>query len=304
MGAFANRWVCGWVRQRACQWACWWVGVLWLAMPAGAQLTSPSPQLQPPQPLRLSAVPLSSAEETVRQFAPLVGYLSRWLERPVEFRYLASHEQVLDGLRQGALDLAYLGPAPYAELVGPGPGQLPADLIVPLARFKEANGQAAYRCVLVAFADDHWTLNAAARPVVGMPSALSTCGPLSVRALLAAQGVPWGQVSPRFLGNHDQVARAVVAARVQLGGVREEVALRYASLGLRVLARTELMPGFVLVAHAGQVPAAALQRLSGLADTPTSEYSRWGEGLRHGLERVSDADFAPVRALLNKARQP
>lgn len=277
------------------------LGALWLAPPAWAELPS---EPQPSRPLRLSAVPLSGGEETVRQFAPLVGYLSQWLGRPVEFRYLSSHEQVLDGLRQGAIDLAYLGPAPYAELVGKGPGQLSAELIVPLARFKEADGKAAYRCALVAFADDRLPLNAAARPVVGMPNALSTCGPLSVRAMLADKGVPWAQVSARFLGNHDQVARAVVAGTVQLGGVREEVALRHASLGLRVLARTEPMPGFVLVAHAGRVPAAALQRLTGLADTPSAEYTRWGEGLRHGLERVSDADFAPVRAMLDKAGRP
>lgn len=279
-------------------WLALW-GALWLAPPAWAEL---SPEPQPT--LRLSAVPLNSAEETVRQFSPLVGYLSQWLGRPVEFRYLSSHEQVLDGLRQGAIDLAYLGPAPYAELVGKRPGQLSAELIVPLARFKEADGQAAYRCALVAFADDRLPLNAAARPVVGMPSALSTCGPLSVRAMLAHQGVSWSQVSARFLGNHDQVARAVVAGRVQLGGVREEVALRHASLGLRVLARTEPMPGFVLVAHAGQMPAAVLQRLRGLPDTPAADYTRWGEGLRHGLERVSDADFHPVRAMLAKAERP
>lgn len=257
-----------------------------------------------PLPLRLGAVPLGSAEDTVRQFKPLVAYLSRVLDQPVEFQYLDRHEAVLGGLRQGTLAFAYLGPAPYVELVGTGPGQLLPGQIRPLVRFKESDGQGHYRCVLVAFADDRVALNPTSRPVVGMPNALSTCGPVSVRALLAQSGVPWSQVVPHYMGHHDRVAQAVVAGRVQLGGVREEVALRHANLGLRVVAATEPLPGFVLVAHAGLVPAAALQRLSTLAETPASEYARWGGALRYGLEPVADADFDPVRVILKKAQHP
>ena len=100
------------------------------------------------------------------------------------------------------------------------------------------------------------------------------------------------------------MARAVVAGQLQLGGVREEVALRHAGLGLQVLARTDPLPGFVLVAHTGQVSAAALLRLASLPDTPAHEYTRWGGVLRHGFEPVVDADFDPVRTVMKKGRQP
>ena len=255
-------------------------------------------------PLRLGAVPLGSADDTVRQFKPLAAYLGRLLGQPVEFHYLSGHERVLDALRQGQLALAYLGPAPYAELVGPAAGQLSPALIRPLVRFREADGQAEYRCVLVAFPDDRVSLSPRARLTVGMPNALSTCGPVSVKAMLTRAGVSWRQVTPLYMGNHDSVARAVVAGAVQLGGMREEVADRHSGLGLQVLARTDPLPGFVLVGHSGLLSRQGLSQLDKLVDTPASEYGRWGGALRHGLVPAADSDFDAVRAILQKERRP
>jgi phosphonate transport system substrate-binding protein len=254
-------------------------------------------------PLRLSAVPLSSAEAMVRDFEPLADSIARLLGRPVEFVYLNNHEKVLDALRAGRIELAVIGALPYAELVGFGPGQLSPGTIRPVVRFKEADGGGTYRCVLVAFPDDQVVLSQAQGLTLGMSNPLSTCGPLSARSLLAAAGVGWGQIQPRYLGHLNDVALAVVAARVHLGAVNEGVARQHASLGLQVLASTEPLPGFVLVAHAQRVDAETLARLAQLPNTPATEYSRWGATIRHGLMPATDADYTPVRDLM-KAQQP
>lgn len=293
MKLVVRRWVKSVVRRFAvCSLLCAAV----LPHPAVAQGALP--------PLRLGAVPLGSADDTVRQFKPLATYLAGLLGQPVEFQYLSGHEQVLDALRQGYLALAYLGPAPYAELVGSGVGQLPPGQIRPLVRFKESDGQAQYRCVLVAFPDDKVSLGPRSRLSVGMPNALSTCGPLAVKVMLAQSGVGWQQVVPHYMGHHDRVARAVVAGTVQLGGVREEVAIRHSGLGLQVVARTDPLPGFVLVGHAGLLSQRAMAQLAKLPDTPASEYSKWGGVLRHGLVPASDADFDVVRSIVQKVRRP
>lgn len=281
----------------------WSLGALWGGWSAGpiaaAQAAAPAAaaSVAPAQPLRLGAVPLASAEETVRQFTPLVRHLTDLLGRPVVFQHHEGHSQVLQALRAGDLDLAFLGPAPYIEVVGTGPGQLPPQQLQAVVRFKEANGRAQYRCVLAAFADDPQRLDARERWTVGMPSELSTCGPLSARALMAQAGVPWARVTPRYLGEHDRVARAAVAGQVQLAAVREEVAERHAVLGLRVLTRTEPLPGFVLVARTQRLSPADVQRLARLPHTPATEVVAWGGLLSHGMEPASDADFDALRAL-------
>ncbi|MDP1895859.1 MAG: PhnD/SsuA/transferrin family substrate-binding protein [Hydrogenophaga sp.] len=254
-------------------------------------------------PLRLSAIPIDKAEAMVRDFEPLATSLSRLIKRPVEFVYIDRHEKVLDALREGRIDLAVMGALPYVELVGEGTRPLPAGVIRPIARFKEADGQGTYRCVLVAFPDDGVVLARAQGLTLGMANRLSTCGPFSARSLLGAAGVDWARMRPHYLGHLTDVALAVVAGRVQLGAITEAVARQHASLGLQVLARTEPLPGFALVAHAQRVGADALALLARLPDTPAAEYSQWGATIRHGLLPVTDADYAPVRGLM-KAQRP
>ena len=276
----------------------WLVGVVGLAVWCVVQAQTPA---QPP--LRLSAIPLAGAETMVRDFEPLARVLGRLVGRPVEFVYMDRHEKVLEALRTGRIELAVMGPLPYAELVGFGPGQLPPATIRPLVRFKEADGQGTYRCVLVAFPDDQVVLSRAQGLTVGMANRLSTCGPLSARSLLAAAGVNLTYMRHLYLGHLTDVARAVVAGRVPLGAINEAVARQHESLGLQVLARTEPLPGFVLVAHAQRVDRETLALLARLPDTPAAEYSHWGATIRHGLLPATDADYAPVRELM-KAQQP
>jgi len=277
----------------------WLVGVMGMVLWGAVQ----GQTLDAQPPLRLSAVPLSSAEAMVRDFEPLADSIARLLGRPVEFVYLNNHEKVLDALRAGRIELAVIGAVPYVELVGFGPGQLSPGTIRPVVRFKEADGQGTYRCVLVAFPDDQVVLSQAQGLTLGMSNPLSTCGPLSARSLLAAAGVGWAQIRPRYLGHLNDVARAVVAAQVNLGAVNESVARQHASLGLQVLASTGPLPGFVLVAHAQRVDAETLARLAHLSDLPVTEYGQWGISIRHGLMPVTDADYTPVRDLM-KAQQP
>ena len=273
------------------RWLVWSVGM------ALCWVVQAQPLAGLPPPLRLSAVPLGGAEATVREFEQLARYLSRLGGQPVEFVYLDSHDKVLAALREGGIELAFLGPLPYAELVGTGPQQLPPSAIRPLARFKEADGQGTYRCVLAAFPDDKVVLKQARGLTLGMANRLSTCGPLSARALLVQAGVPWGSLIPQYLGNQAEVALAVVAGRVKLGAMKESVARQHASLGLQVLATTVPLPGFVLVAHAQRVDAPTLDRLARLPHAPVAEYSQWGAGIRHGLLPAADADYAAVRVL-------
>lgn len=269
--------------------------VLWGAVHGQSQAVMP--------PLRLSAIPLGDAEATVREFEPLARSLSRLGGRPVEFVYLNRHEKVLDALREGRIELAMLGALPYAELVGPGPGQMPPSTVRLLARFKEAGGEAAYRCVLVAFPDDQVVLSIAQGLALAMPDRLSTCGPLSARYMLSAAGVAWENITPQYLGHQSDVALAVVAGRAQLGALKESVARQHASLGLQVLASTPPLPGFVLVAHAQRVEGHTLAKLARLPDARVAEYRQWGANFGHGLVPASDADYAPMRAFMN-SQQP
>lgn len=245
-------------------------------------------------PLRAAALPLQSREATVREFSKLFRAVGEAVGRPVEFVYLDRYEAVLDDLLAGRLDVAYLGPMPYVELMRRNP-----EAASPLVRFREADGSSTYRCALVSFPDNplRWPDVAGSR--LAMPQALSTCGPHSAGPLLARLGGPRLDVmKTHFSGQHEIVAQQVVAGHADLGTLKQSVATAYRVLGLRILATTDPLPGFLLVVRNAAMPVAQRGLLrERLMAWPTQAQRQWGKSVRWGLEPASDADYDTLRAL-------
>jgi phosphonate transport system substrate-binding protein len=204
-------------------------------------------------PLIFAPLPLEKPSLTQMRNQPLVDLLARALGRPVEMRLCDNYACLIESLVQGKIDLAELGPLPFLLARDQRPE------LQPVASFREANGLASYRCVLVAPVDGLESLKSlgalASPPQVALTNAESTCGPTASFWLLAGHDIDLARVGAHYLGGHDAVALAVLRELYPLGGVKDSVARRFHDLGLRVLARSELMPGFVL--------AALPERLSG-----------------------------------------
>lgn len=251
-------------------------------------------------PLRAAALPLQSREATVREFSRLFRAVGEAVGRPVEFVYHDRYEAVLDDLLADRLDVAYLGPLPYVELMRRDPAAAS-----PLVRFREADGSSTYRCALVSFPDNAVRWPGVAGHRLAMPQALSTCGPHSAGTLLARLGGPGlDAMKTHYAGQHEIVAQQVVAGQAELGTLKESVATAYRVLGLRILATTNPLPGFVLVVRNAALPVEQRSLLrERLMAWPTQAQRQWGKSIRWGLEPASDADYDTVRVLL-KAGPP
>ncbi len=264
----------------------WGVAVLLLWLPWEAVDAQPTDR-----PLRLAPLPLESTELVVRQFQPLVDHLQRRLGQPIELVLPGFHDDVLRAFVAGEIDVAFLGPLPYLAL-----RQMTPDA-VPLVRFIGSDGQGMYRCALVAFAGEPIEPSQLVGAPVGLTQPLSTCGYLGTAAILqAVAGIDLAQTDYRYLGSHEAVALAVVAGDVVAGGVKDEFADKYASLGLEVVAWSERVPGVALIANGATLPAVLIERIRGeLLATPETTYRSWGTTLRHGMEPAVDHDFDGLR---------
>lgn len=243
--------------------------------------------------LRFAPLPLEHREAMLRQFLPLADHLQRKLGMPVELVFHDRYDALLDAFTRGQIDLALLGPLPYVRLRERHAGA------VPLAHFLEADGQPSYRCALVDFAGDGVMPASLRTRQLALPQPLSTCGPLAADALLRRHaGFGLNQVRVRHFATHDAVAMAVVAGEHPAGTLKESIARRFATLGLRVLALSEPFPAFALVANAATLTPERRQAISRalLLATP-DERATWGRDWRHGLRPASDADYAAVRRL-------
>lgn len=250
------------------------------------------------EPLRFASLVLEDREAMIREFSPLLKWMEQGIGRPVRIVLHEHYDDILDAFAKRQIDLAYLGPLPYVRLRDRYP------FAEPLIRFNEVDGSAGYRCVLAAFRGDAVKLAGLRQKTIGLTQPLSTCGPLSVDALLRKQaGFGLEQTRQRVLGSHQNVAQAIVGGDVAAGGLKESIAKKYAGLGLEVLASTDPLPGFALIvnrATLNETQVAAMSRH--LLSAPPSVYRRWGESLRHGMHAAADADYDGVRALAAKLR--
>lgn len=248
-------------------------------------------------PLTLAVLPYLPAQEIQRRFTPLAEYLAQALGRPVVVRVGPNYDQHINAIGQDKVDIAFLGPVSYIRLIDRyGDKPILASLRVgrdphlyaviavrqdsPLTRLQDLKGRR------IAFADPE-----------------STTGYVIPRLMLAQAGVPLDAIGRyHHLGNHRDVALAVLAGDFDAGAMKREVFAEYAARGLRALAIGPPGPDYLFVARAG-LPAAIetrlRQALQSLHQQPAGRriHERLHAGLA-ALEMTQDADYDGVRAQL------
>jgi phosphonate transport system substrate-binding protein len=257
-------------------------------------LPSPLVMANTPTPIRFAPLPLENTEATIKAFSGLLERMQAILEQPIELVYHEKYDEILSGLARGTIDIAFLGPLPYALLRNQG---VPLE---PLVLFRESNGEARYRCALIHFRGDDLSPRSLSKQRLAMTQRSSTCGYLGAAAILdALAGLkPEDLAATAYLGSHENVALAVVEGRADLGSLKEEFALKYKLLGLEILGLSPWLPGTGLFAHPQTVPASLRVRLrEGLLQTPSNVYSGWGNAMRYGMAVAEEAPFEAFYAL-------
>lgn len=268
--------------------------------PAGPPEGAAAPAATPDgTPALLFAVhPYDTPSRLVSRFQPLCDYLGSRLKRPVQLYLAQSYGDEIRRITHGQADLAYLGPTPYLRahdhyLEGSGP-----DNIQILAG-ETQGGEIGYRGVIVALASGPIRSVADLRGrtlALGDPRSFS--GHFVPRALLASAQMSLADLRDyAYLGRHERVALAVVHGDFEAGALREDVARLYLDRGLRVVARSALLPPHVVVARPGLDPDIAAAVCAALVDAgPDGASAMAALGAGAGFAAVDDARFDPVRA--------
>jgi phosphonate transport system substrate-binding protein len=105
------------------------------------------------------------------------------------------------------------------------------------------------------------------------------------------------------LKHHDQVAKAVLTGQFDAGAVKDVVAYRYQSQGLRFLYVSDPIASIPIVARddAPDEMVAALKTalLNFTANLSDKDRIRWNEDFRYGFIGAQDSDYEPIRKMLN-----
>ena len=249
--------------------------------------------------LTFSPLPMETPYTVASQWKPLLAYLEKSLGVTLAIDYSASNVEILEKFQAGKLDLAYLGPLPYVTLKKTCPAAEPVVI------FHEKDGHPTYTCALAVSAESPLSLKALKGRTVALTQPLSTCGYFATQGLLHQLGSSLEANHYRYLGQHDEVALAVVRGEFDVGGLKTSIARKYAHLGVVVVAESAPLPGLALVANGNRVSAERLAQIrQALLNAPDEIRQQWGENLRYGLTPASDSDYAGMRKLPMPAHIP
>ncbi len=241
--------------------------------------------------------PYDTPSRLVSRFQPLCDYLGARLGRPVQLYLAQSYGDEIRRITHGQVDFAYLGPTPYLRAHDHYLGGSGADNIQILAG-ETQGGEIGYRGVIVALASGPIRAIADLRGrtlALGDPRSFS--GHFVPRAQLAAARMSLADLRDyAYLGRHERVALAVVHGDFEAGALREDVARLYLDRGLRVVARSALLPPHVVVARPGLDPDLVANLRAALVDAgPDAATALAALGSEVGFAAVDDARYDPVR---------
>ena len=204
-------------------------------------LLLPTNQSLAAKSLILSIHPYQSATKLLQAYTPLAEYLRGELGIPVQIQIAPDYAVHVQRIGKNEVDLAYMGPASYVELVDKY-GKKPI-----IAR-QYINGIPTFKGKFIARKDS--AINSIA-DLNGKRFAFgdkdSTMSHLVPQYMLIEANIHLK--TAKFLGSHDNVALGVLTGDYDAGAVKEAVFYKYATRGLKAIASTPALSEHLFVAR-------------------------------------------------------
>lgn len=257
-----------------------------------------SPPVRAETSLVLAVLPYLPAAEIERRFQPLAARLGQALGRPVVVRVGQSYQQHIAAIGRDQVDLAFIGPASYVRLVAQY-GRKPL-----LARLEVADGDGLRGVIAVRHDSPITRLDRLKGRSMAFGALDSTTGHWLPHYQLLQAGVSLHDLNRyRHLGNHRDVALAVLAGDYDAGGLKYEIYQEYATRGLRALAVSAPVPDYLFIARSTLPPADIERARRCLLDLHRDAAGRdLLKRLQPGLKALvaaDDADYDGMRRIMH-----
>lgn len=188
----------------------------------------------PPKPtLVLGIHPYLNKNEIIKRFTPLTEHLSQELNQQVVLKIASSYQQHIDYIGNDQVDIAFMGPEPYVEMVR-------HHGVKPILARLEVNGKPYFRGKI--FTHKNSAINTiydlSGKDVAfGQPtSTMSSVVPIWT---LKTNEIDLSILnSYQHLNNHENVALSVLMGDFDVGAAKEEVFQAYKGKGLKEIHTT------------------------------------------------------------------
>nr|WP_321267085.1 PhnD/SsuA/transferrin family substrate-binding protein [uncultured Sulfurimonas sp.] len=235
--------------------------------------------------INFAPLPTKKASKNIEDFLPMNSYLKEKLSIDIKYVYKDDYQEILNGFKDGSIDMAYLGPLPFLAL------RDEYMFVKPIISFKEKNGSSKYRCVLAKFKNDKFDKNSKIKVALTQP--LSTCGYLMTNLLLKENfNIELKKQKYDYKMSHTNALTSVAKGEFLIAGAKESIAKKYSSLGIEIIAKSKLIPGFCLVVNTQTLSLGQIKEIEdALFSLPQEKYKSWKGVTAYGVEKTNIDDY-------------
>ena len=243
--------------------------------------------------IHLGSVAMDIPVEMVKRLTPLTKYLSAQTGLKVDFRASPNLGSAVDELGKNTTQIAYLTPAAYLEA---HEKYSAIPLVNPLNK-----GKGTFTLMIVVAQDSPIKTVDDLR---GKKFAFGDKKALLQPATVESSGIKLQEfASYEYLNHYDNIAKAVINGDFDAGILKDTVAEKFATQGIRVIHTSPALPSYIFAVNKN-LPAKTISKLKkamlALKDD-TEEHKAILSSLEkgyNGFEASSDKDFDGIRKLL------
>jgi len=235
--------------------------------------------------LNFSPLPIKNTSKNIQDFLPLTSYLENELNLTIKYSQHQNYQDIINDLKAGKIDIAYLGPLPFIALKKEYPQ------IKLLATINQNNGSTQYRCVLTKFKHDQIDTTIPIKVALTQP--LSTCGYYMTQKLLKENlGLELKEQKYDYTMSHSNAILSTLEGNYIVAGAKDSIAEKHKTLGMEIIAKSDPLPGFVLVANLQTISPEQFKSLQNtILNIDKNQYKKWKGLFSKGFSTPKDKEY-------------
>ncbi len=245
--------------------------------------------------IRFGVIPRYNPLIMYKRYQPIMDYLTAETDYRFELKISRDYPEAVRYLKEGVTQISSLGDVTFAEACA-------EYAAIPILKPLNKSGLPFYRSAIIVRADSPLKeIKELRGKRVAFGSLHSTSGNLYPRYLLWDNGIPLQQLkSFSNLQHHDAVAKAILKGQYDAGAVKDVVAEKYRSHGIRVLAWSKPIPAVPLVMRKDSPPelvaaiTGALLKLDRTNPRHKEIMKTWDDEFSNGFAPAHQNDYGDI----------
>lgn len=247
------------------------------------------------QEVKFAPLPKENAETLEKEYKPFLSWLSKQTGDKYTLVISSDYKDLISKIENGEIDLAYLGPLPYALI------RQHTDSIKPIVKFLDKQGNSSYTCSIIASSKSNVkTIKELDSKKLSLTQKYSTCGYYSAKIAFDEHNLKLDKFS--FDGNHANVALNVILGESLGGALQTSYFEKYSHLGLKKIYESRPYPGFMLAANKNKLDSKRIAKIKSslIALSPLTrksdiqETKKWADSIRYGAVDANENEYSGI----------